>query len=368
MAETGATDAGLPAETFAFVETDSSPAPTPETAAAPAPPSDKPGAADAPSQAADATKDGDGKGAAADPPAAGTETHEGEEAGDEPPSEPEPGPFKFAGRSFKTPEDAEKWLERSRKSAEGRIKAEAKRAQKELEAREKAAIESAHAWKAEAERRAQPQDKPAAAPTKEPEKDPLESLDWRSVRKLAEDEGLDAALYHGFSQFKKLMEAEVDKRLEARTKPFEQDRQAQQLQSYVTNLVHSNAELKYEEGPDAGKPVYPELSDADAIPEIVRIWQTLPPQVMATDRGIHIAVVEYRDHKRQSAPRTKAPAPNGAPDVHKSVAANPPPPESLNGGGVPRQNENEDRAARFKREFVEVGAPVMAGSQPLFMA
>jgi len=270
-------------------------------------------------------------------------------------AEPEPGPFQFAGRTFKDSAAAEHYL----KTQEGRAKAEAKHGA-EIERKLEEATRAANYYKAEAEKKAQTPEK-ITEPAKEKPKSWLEDQQlWTEVRKLAEEEGIDAAMYHALQKAEGHISKAYEAKLEAELAPFKKAEAATKLKDYTTALFE--AAENFADAKDA--PVYPELRDPKAYTAVVRIWSNLDPAFALTERGVDYAVLRYRAEQggAPAPPKPLEPSGAAAPIAETLARAANPAPESLNGGGAPRPALANDAAARSKRVLGDGGRPRLTPS------
>lgn len=265
-------------------------------------------------------------------------TPEGQPAQEEQPPETES--FEFAGQKFPSREAAEQ----EARTAFGRVRAaqrETSQLQQRLAAAEKQAREAtqvANAWHEHATR-GQRQEKPQETQPQEPEKPWYDTLDWDFVTELAQEKGVQTALYWAMQQMDQRYTGLLDKRLKEALAPHEQRSQATQMYEQTMSTFN---EVAYE-ADEAGSYLYPELHDQASAGDVVRIWATLDRSVAMTPRGVRLAVLEYRYQNGQlrngaiGAPPGTAGANGASQGVLRSAAQSArASSEVLSGNGTPR--------------------------------
>lgn len=281
-------------------------------------------------------------------------------------------PFEFAGQSFKSREAAEQEV----RTALGRYKtaqSEAAQATKRANEADRIAREAANlarAWQEHATG-AQRQVVPQVQTPQEPEKPWIDTLDWDFAQELAEEKGLQTALYWTVQQMDARYNEMLDKRLKAALAPHEQ--RNEQSQKYQETMSTFNT-VAFEVNQEGGLR-FPELHDQSQAEEIVRIWSTLDPRLAMSPRGVRMAVLEYRDTNGVSVGQSStglAPAGgNGASQdvlrgARSSALASA---EVLNGNGSPRPASPDTPGANsFKRLIGGAPATVRVGDLNLGFA
>jgi hypothetical protein len=216
-------------------------------------------------------------------------TPEGQPAFEEQPPEAES--FEFAGQKFASREAAEQ----EARTAFGRVRAaqrETSQLQQRLAAAEKQAREAtqvANAWHEHATR-GQRQENPRETQPQEPEKPWYDSLDWDFVSELAQEKGVQTALYWAMQQMDQRYTGLLDKRLKEALAPHEQRSQVSQAHARAMETFQGVADQTDE----SGNPLFPELYDQVTAADVVRIWTTLDPSIQFTPDGVELAVVRYR--------------------------------------------------------------------------
>ncbi len=171
------------------------------------------------------------------------------------------------------------------------------------------ASESARAWKTHAESLqaeleayrqggqpaggdAQPQDE-AAVETQEGANGGVDWDLYAEIRRLANESGKpEQADQWLISEVQKSERARMEKLLEDRLAPFDQERQRGEVVTQTEALFGQLAEYAY---PD-GSPAFPELHDETAAYEIGRLWASLglPREAAMTPQGAAAAIALYR--------------------------------------------------------------------------
>lgn len=253
---------------------------------------------------------------------------------------PETESFEFAGQTFPSREAAEQ----EAKTAFGRVRAaqrENSQLQQRLEQAEKQAREAtqvANAWHEHATR-ATRQENPQKPENQEPEAPWYDTLDWDFVQELAQEKGVQTALYWAMQQMDQRYTGLLDKRLKEALAPHEM--RSQQTQMYEQTMGTFN-QVAYESD-ESGQYLYPELHDQVSAGDVVRIWATLDRSVAMTPRGVRLAVLEYRYQNGQlrNGQPNALPGPAGANGASQGVlrgaqssarASS----EVLSGNGTPR--------------------------------
>jgi hypothetical protein len=248
--------------------------------------------------------------------------------------------FEFAGQRFRSREAAEQEI----RTNLGRLRTaqkEASQLQQRVAAAEKQAREAAEiarAWHEHATQ-GQRQEKPQVQQGQEPEKPWYDTLDWDFVREIANEKGIETALYWAMQQMDQRYTSLLETKLTERLAPHEQRSQATQM--YERTMGTFN-EVAYE-ADEAGNPLYPELMDQASAADVVRIWSTLDKSIAMTPRGVRLAVLEYRYQNGQLRGGQSAalPGPAGANGASQGVmrgaqqsarASS----EVLSGNGTPR--------------------------------
>lgn len=279
-----------------------------------------------------------------------------------------PAKFKFADVEFENQETAEhtfRTLRGQYKAMQTRERLAAQRAQEQTVA--------ALAWKAEAdglraeadqrgrgdqgaaERGAQPADAESAL---------MESVDWELYQQLHDDHGPKIASAWLFKQMARAMREDVEGRLNTRLAPAEANAQhAQEIDALQTAFTQAK-DYRNRDGSFA----YPELQqDGPAAKAIGYILAQLdlPPEIAASAKGIHLAVVTYRDRAGRMAagaqpttnPRPAAPAKDaGAQARAIQEAANAAARGVAPGSGAPaRQAEDLTGEGAFLAEIRNAG-------------
>ncbi len=272
-------------------------------------------------------------------------------------------PFEFAGQSFKSREAAEQEV----RSALGRYKSaqsEAAKQQKRADEAERVAREAvnlARAWQ-EHSTGTQRQAVPQKETPQEPEKPWYDSLDWDFVEELAQEKGLQTAMYWLTQQMDNRYTGLLDSRIKTALAPHEQSAQAASM--YRETMQTFNA-VAFETA-ENGSLRFPELHDQAQAEEIVRIWSTLDKSLAMTPRGVRMAVLEYRDTNGAAylGQNGTSPSPaggNGASQnvlrgAQRSAQASS---EVLSGNGSPRPASPDTPGASSFKKLIG-GAPVTA--------
>lgn len=283
-------------------------------------------------------------------------------AGEETPAE-DAEPLTLAGKTFKSKTDAENYV----KAQDGRVKA--------LTGRIGEYASSANAWMTYGKqlesqlalKNGQPAGEPGnAQPTttdpapKTAPSDPnawLDGLNWDFYEQLAREQGPQ---YAGFWLAEKIAERQdrmLEERLAARFAPIDQREQLEALQ-HKTSTLFSGIAAKVD---DAGNPLYPELhtQDQEAGKALVDIWATLPDALRYTERGVVLAIGEFR-LQRGVPPRPAAGTASGASQpvltgLRKQQAAGS---TAITGEGTPRSAGKGSAGADINRAIREAGLPV----------
>lgn len=246
---------------------------------------------------------------------AGAEQKDGAQDGkteEKKPAEGEQAPakFKFADLEFEDQAKAEhvfRTLRGQYRGMQTRERLAAQRAQEQTVA--------ALAWKAEAdalraeidqrgqggqgtaERGEQPADAEQAL---------MESVDWELYQQLHDDHGPKVASAWLFKQMVKTVREDVHGALDQRLAPREAaDASAQEIDAIKTAFTAAASYTNRD-----GSPAYPELQkDGPAAREIGYILAQLdlPAEIMASAKGIHLAVVTYRDRHKNDRPASAQP-------------------------------------------------------------
>ncbi len=223
-----------------------------------------------------------------------------------------PATFKFGGQEWESQEKAEQNF----KTLRGQFRAK-EAARQEAAASAHEATTAAFAWKAEADRLQQelnqyqsgntsgqspvqgdgtPKDPQAAA-------NPLQAIDWSLYQTLHDDHGPKVAAAWLYEQTLNALSGQLDKRVNDKVDPVldpikSREQQLQEGNQLIAAFQESAA-LKF----DDGSPVYPELTDGRATRDIGTILMQLelPTDVSHSHRGIHLAVVTYRDRMARAA-------------------------------------------------------------------
>jgi hypothetical protein len=199
--------------------------------------------------------------------------------------------FEFAGQKFPSREAAEQEV----RTALGRYKQaqrEASQAQQRIAEAERVAREAAQlarAWQEHATS-AQRQEKPQTQEAQEQEKPWYDSLDWDFVAEIAQEKGIQTALYWAMQQMDQRYTSLLDTRLKEALAPHEQRSQATQMYEQTMGTFNGVA-YETDEG---GNLLFPELHDQAQAADVVRIWSTLDKSIAMTPRGVRFAVLEYR--------------------------------------------------------------------------
>jgi hypothetical protein len=205
--------------------------------------------------------------------------------------QPEAESFEFAGQRYASREAAEQEV----KTALGRYRAaqsEASKHQQRAAEMEKAAREAtqiANAWEQYAKRGQRQENAPDTKP-QEPEKPWYDALDWDFVREIAQEKGIDTALYWAMQQMDQHHSKLLEQKLNERLAPHEQ--RSQQSQMYSQTMETFNG-VAYQ-ADESGNLLFPELHDQATAEGVVRIWGTLDRSIALTPRGVMLAVLEYR--------------------------------------------------------------------------
>jgi hypothetical protein len=246
---------------------------------------------------------------------------------------PETESFEFAGERYASREAAEQAV----KTALGRYRTAQSRAA-EMEKAARDATQVARAWE-EYAKREQRQPQVQTPQPQEPEKPWYDTLDWDFVTELAQEKGVQTALYWAMQQMDQRYTGLLDSRLKEALAPHEQ--RSQVTQKYEQSM-DTFKQVAYQTD-ESGTLLFPELHDQDQARDVVRIWTTLDPSIALTPRGVLLAVLEYRH--QNGIPRNgqtgALPSPAGANGASQGVlrgaqssarASS----EVLSGNGTPR--------------------------------
>lgn len=295
----------------------------------------------------------------------GTETQPigNEPTGDETESQ-DAQPLTLAGKTYKNHAEAENYI----KAQDGRVKA--------LTGRIGEYASSANAWMEYAKAREADVTRlrsgapagapgnvqtPAAEPTAKAPTDPngwLDGLDWGFYAQLSKDQGAEYAGYWLAKQIANRSEQMLNERLDERFKPIEERGQVEQIVQQTHGLF-STVAARLDE---SGAPIYPELASEDPAvgKAVVDIWATLPREVQLSERGVVLAIAEYR-LQNGGPPRPAAGTASGASgQVLDSIqTAQATGAQTLTGTGTPRPAATGRGAveADFKRQIREAGVP-----------
>lgn len=280
-------------------------------------------------------------------------------AGQETPAESAQ-PFSFAGKTYKSQAEAENFL----RTQSGRVDALTKRTA-DYASLTHAWMEYAKGLEARANGSAPAQGNPGVAkggPTEQSKPaDPnewLDGLDWEFYGRLAKQEGPEDAAFWLARQLAERQERILDERLNAKFAPIEQDRERHELTTR-TQTVFEAVALRTG---DDGSYLFPELASEDpAVGQaILDIWKTLPRDLQLTERGVVLAIAEYRLANGGPPRPADAGTANGASRSASQIvreaqrtAAQP-----VTGSGMPRPaDEGVTAEAKVRRSIREAAQP-----------
>lgn len=276
-------------------------------------------------------------------------------------------PLTLDGKTFKTHAEAENFV----KAQNGRVKALTGRIG-EYASSANAWMEYARTQEAEANRLrggAQPSSAPGNAPTSTPEStasrpaDPnqwIDGLDWQFYGQLAKEQGPEYAGYWLAQRIAERQDAILNERLDARFKPYEENTAIET----TVRQTHGFFDAVASRGDESGTPLYPELLEGTP-PEVWKgvmdIWATLPPEIQLSERGVVLAIAEYRLQHGNPPRRAAAGTASGASvpvleSIRQAQAAGA---QTLTGDGTPRPAANPRAGAEadFRRQIREAGNP-----------
>jgi hypothetical protein len=273
-------------------------------------------------------------------------------------------PFEIAGQKFTSRQEAEERI----KQALGRYssaQSEAAKLRREMEAiarQRDEAHRAATAWHDWYERNGgqrQGTPDPSKQPQADAQKEPwYNGLDYDLFQEVAEEKGLANALYGLVAEIDKHYDGRLKESIAAATAPLQQTYEQSQAFQQTMDLFGQVTEKQ-----DAtGAPLYPELADARAANDIVRIWRTLRPELALSTDGIEYAVWKYRQTNGAAVPETPPAAAQAAPagasgashgvleTAAQAAAASS---EVLAGNGSPRPATGTQEAQSFKQLIAE---------------
>lgn len=326
-------------------------APSPGSAVPPGPP-----ATPTPAGAAGAPADDAGVPPTGEPPAG------------EAPVEGDAQPYTFDGKQYKSQADFENFV----RSQNGRVSAQAKQLG-EYASVSKAWIEYADSLKAENDRlkaggSAPPTQGNSSPTTPDQPAAPqgLDGLDWEFYAQLSKEQGPEYAAYWLAQRLDERAEARLNERLDAVEKPRQAEQQAA-AQHAKTAAAFDAVATKVDA---SGQPLYPELmSEDEAVANgVMGIWKSLPRELQLTERGVVLAIGEYRMANGGVPPRPAGAANGASPSPSQVVrdaqatAAQP-----VSGSGTPRPAPAGPATAeaRIRQSIREAGIPRSAGNVSL---
>jgi hypothetical protein len=280
-----------------------------------------------------------------------------EPTGSEVPADPNAPPFTFAGKQYVTQAEAENFL----RTQTGRVDALTKRTG-EYASLTNAWMEYANGLQKQLDAAkggqppAQGNSSTAAAP--DSPNAWIDGLDWAFYAQLSKENGAEYAGHWLAQQLTERNDKHVEKLLEERFKPIATERRQQEEYQRVSTTFEAAAART-----DAsGAPLYPELTTADeAVGQVVfDIWKSLPEQVRNTERGVVLAIAEYR-LQNGGPPRPAAGTAGGASPSPSQVlraqegAAS----QVVNGTGAPRPASSAAMSAeaRVRQQIRDAGVP-----------
>ncbi len=256
-----------------------------------------------------------------------SETQDGEA---QPEAKPEPekptAKFKFGGIEWESSEKAEQNF----KTLRGQYRSmQNQRDVAAASANEQAA--GLLAWKAEAERLQQELNQYSQGNTsgQQPAADegadasnPLSAIDWSLYQTLHDEQGPKVAAAWLYEQtlntLKGQVLGEVKETYDPKFQPIEEREQHTRMINQLVEVFQEAGALKFEDGQMA----YPELSDAKATSEIGYILKQLglPDEMERSVRGVHLAVVAYRDRQARLGRAGQSNQPTAQPGAGSQTA------------------------------------------------
>lgn len=170
---------------------------------------------------------------------------------------------------------------------------------------------------------------PASAepPKGNPEAPAPAGTKWKVAESLREKLGPEAANRYLDEQFEserramqEALEQKFQSSLEERLRPYDEQMAQYQAVQAADQLVKQMQTWRTVHGEEA----YPELKDRATIVGIRKLWDQMgfPAEEILTPRGLHTAVVNYRDNVQRMRPRTPAP-PQSTPAAPVPTPASP---------------------------------------------
>jgi hypothetical protein len=152
----------------------------------------------------------------------------------------------------------------------------------------------------------QPGQQPAAQPRQQnvPQNqagaDDVSALDWQTYQELHQQDPV-AANYHLVQNLLNLLEGKVNRTLDTRVAPFQQQQAHYEYVTAATRMFEQVGAME-----EDGEPVFPELQNPQDALEVIETWKSLglSPDQALTPRAIRTAVLEYRHAKAREERRT----------------------------------------------------------------